>query len=122
MDSITEDSQVHQREEHNGVKEEPSTGNEAITEQSPIPTIKRPKLESREQSIDNFDKSQKQPPMHEIVGGSSVRRYLNQYLTKHLLEGLKEVGQKKPQDPLEYLGKFLIERSQELKKIEGEEE
>ena len=42
--------------------------------------------------------------MHEIVGGSSIGRYLNQHLTKTLLEGLKEVAQIKPEDPLKYLG------------------
>ncbi|RLV89956.1 hypothetical protein JA1_004898 [Spathaspora sp. JA1] len=78
---------------------------------------KRPKLEkSRESSIDVLQNSQNQQPMHEIVGGSSVRRYLNEHLTKHLLEGLKEVSQVKPEDPLLYLGEFLLNRSEELKK------
>ncbi|KAI5964084.1 uncharacterized protein KGF55_002026 [Candida pseudojiufengensis] len=55
------------------------------------------------------------PPLHEIVGGSSIRRYLNKHLTQHLLEGLKEVGNVKPDDPLRYLGEFLIARSEDEK-------
>ncbi|EGW32207.1 uncharacterized protein SPAPADRAFT_61290 [Spathaspora passalidarum NRRL Y-27907] len=77
---------------------------------------RRPKLEpSRESSMDTTPLTNQQP-MHEIVGGSSVRRYLNEHLTKHLLEGLKEVSQAKPEDPLRYLGEFLINRSEELSK------
>ncbi|KAI5956467.1 hypothetical protein KGF54_000942 [Candida jiufengensis] len=59
------------------------------------------------------------PPLHEIVGGSSIRRYLNKHLTKHLLDGLKEVGDIKPDDPLRYLGEFLIARSDEQKNNGG---
>ncbi|KAI3403282.1 hypothetical protein KGF56_003870 [Candida oxycetoniae] len=61
------------------------------------------------------------PPLHEIVGGSSIRRYLNQHLTRHLLDGLKEVGYLKPRDPLKYLGEFLIARSLVQSKLEEEE-
>lgn len=53
------------------------------------------------------------PPVHEIVGGSSVRQYLNQHLTKHLLDGLKQVGHEKPDDPLLFLGEYLISKSKE---------
>lgn len=53
-------------------------------------------------------------PIHEMVGGSLVRRYLNQHLTTHLLEGLKLTSQTKPEDPLKFLGEFLIKRSSEL--------
>lgn len=55
-------------------------------------------------------------PVHEVVGGSSVRQYLNKHLTQHLLEGLKQIGKDKPEDPLRTLGEFLIQRSDELKK------
>lgn len=58
----------------------------------------------------------KEAPIHEIVGGSSVRQYLNKHLTQHLLEGLKQVSKEKPEDPLASLGQFLIQRSEELKK------
>ncbi|MCH0629567.1 hypothetical protein JNB11_06300 [Kocuria palustris] len=53
-------------------------------------------------------------PVTEEVGGSLVRRYLNQHLTVHLLEGLKLTSQTKPEDPLKFLGEFLIQRSNEL--------
>lgn len=59
------------------------------------------------------------PPVHEAVGGSSVRRYLNEHLTLHLLEGLKMVSLKKPHDPLRELGEFLIARSNELRGAPG---
>lgn len=75
---------------------------------------KKVKIEesSREASVEVNGKGD---PVHEYAGGSSIRQYLNKTLTVHLLEGLKEVGEKKPEDPLQYLGEFLIKRGQELK-------
>ncbi|RKP30249.1 hypothetical protein METBISCDRAFT_23527 [Metschnikowia bicuspidata] len=55
------------------------------------------------------------PPVQEMVGGLSVRQYLNNNLTQHLLEGLREVSKNQPEDPLRELGEFLIRRSEELK-------
>lgn len=55
------------------------------------------------------------PPVHEMVGGSSIRQYLNKNLTQHLLDGLRMVSQNKPEDPLKELGEFLILRSKQLK-------
>lgn len=51
------------------------------------------------------------PPFHEVVGGSSVRQYLNKHLTQHVLDGLRQVAHHKPENPLRVLGEFLIERS-----------
>lgn len=69
----------------------------------------------KQQSVPNH----KEPPVHEMVGGSSVRQYLNQNLTAHLLEGLKLMAKQKPEDPLRELGEFLIERSKDLKKADA---
>lgn len=69
------------------------------------------KIKTEESSIPKHT----EPPVHEIVGGSSIRQYLNKHLTQHLLEGLKQVGKDKPEDPLLALGKFLIQRSEDLK-------
>lgn len=60
-----------------------------------------------------------EPPFHEVVGGSSVRQYLNKYLTQHVLDGLKKITQEKPEDPLRVLGEFLVQRSDELKRDGG---
>lgn len=70
---------------------------------------KEPKIEPKqEQKVPG-------PPVHEVVGGSSVRQYLNKHLTQHLLEGLVQVNKTKPEDPLRELGEFLIKRSEQLK-------
>lgn len=80
------------------------------------PVTKKQKVEEQEeldsQEIPKFDL----PPVHELVGGSSVRKYLNQNLTPHLLEGLKIIGKNKPEDPLYELAQFLLRRSEELKR------
>lgn len=86
------------------------------------PVLKKIKLESsREASaeVDSVDIPSNGPPIHEIVGGSSIRQYLNKHLTKHVLQGLKEVADKKPQDPLIYLGKYLIEQGELMKEQEN---
>lgn len=75
------------------------------------PVPKKPKTEARPAEIPTFS----EPPVHEMVGGSSVRRFLNEHLTEHLLEGLKHVSKTKPENPLYELGTFLIERSKTVK-------
>lgn len=53
-------------------------------------------------------------PIHEVVGGSSLRQYLNKHLTAHILEGLRLIANEKPENPLKALGEFLIERSSKV--------
>ncbi|KAK9479117.1 Dpy-30 motif-domain-containing protein [Lipomyces japonicus] len=48
-----------------------------------------------------------------VRGGAPVRRYLNQQVTPVLLEGMKLIARERPDNPLEVLGRFLIERSKE---------
>lgn len=80
------------------------------------PPAKKLKAESPEAEVKTEAAIRhKEPPVHEMVGGSSVRQYLNKHLTKHLLEGLKITAKNQPEDPLRELGEFLIARSKELK-------
>lgn len=78
------------------------------------PPAKKIKVETPEVVIPNHP----EPPVHEVVGGSSVRQYLNKNLTEHLLEGLRKVAKEKPEDPLTELGQFLLQRAAEMKKEE----
>ncbi|KAI5957735.1 SDC1 [Candida theae] len=80
---------------------------------TPRGTTPTPQLQTKQVKQEPISRDTNLPPLQEIVGGSSIRRYLNQHLTQHLLDGLKEVGQVKPEDPLKYLGEFLIGRSNE---------
>ncbi|KAK6197351.1 uncharacterized protein RJT21DRAFT_133606 [Scheffersomyces amazonensis] len=92
---------------------------------SAIPPSKRFKTESpREGSVDpeGAFTATDRPPIHEIVGGSSVRQYLNKHLTAHLLEGLRHIGKEKPEDPLRVLGEFLIARAGELEQQQQEQQ
>lgn len=88
--------------------------------ESPQPLHKKVKVESREVSVDieGEGPTHEGPPVHEVVGGSSIRQYLNQHLTKHVLDGLKEVSTTKPEDPLTALGEFLLRRAKEVKEVE----
>ncbi|CAK9441702.1 uncharacterized protein LODBEIA_P55700 [Lodderomyces beijingensis] len=104
----------------NPIKQEAVNGDGSPqrTPQPQVQQLTQETLEIKEDAVEDPNL----PPLHEIVGGSSVRRYLNKHLTKHLLDGLKEVGRHKPEDPLKYLGEFLIARSivQHAQADEGE--
>lgn len=101
----------------NQTEDKPTNGSVDQNQQSSSPMEIDTKEDSTKPEINTPNPNENsQLPMHEIVGGSSVRRYLNQHLTKTLLEGLKEVAQIKPEDPLKYLGEFLISKSNESKK------
>ncbi|KAG5418525.1 SDC1 [Candida metapsilosis] len=124
------------READPQVKPEPSTQPESSPQEAnpqesephikleangtPRGTTPTPQLQARQVKQEPISRSTEFPPLHEIVGGSSIRRYLNKHLTQHLLDGLKEVGQVKPEDPLRYLGEFLINRSNEEKEAAKE--
>ncbi|KAG2211703.1 hypothetical protein INT47_008800, partial [Mucor saturninus] len=46
-------------------------------------------------------------------GGSTPRSYLDSTVVPTLLEGLKLLATERPSDPLAYLGRFLLSRSNE---------
>ncbi|KAH3678441.1 hypothetical protein WICMUC_001458 [Wickerhamomyces mucosus] len=55
-------------------------------------------------------------PVHKIIGGAPVRQWLNEHITPHLLDAVREIAKKQPEDPLRQLGELLITKSEELKK------
>ncbi|KAK9235932.1 hypothetical protein V1525DRAFT_408481 [Lipomyces kononenkoae] len=46
-----------------------------------------------------------------VRGGAPTRRYLNELVTPALLDGVRLVAREQPENPLEVLGKYLLERS-----------
>lgn len=50
--------------------------------------------------------------LSETVGGSQTRKYLNQKVVPHLLNGMRLIATEKPQDPLRVLGEYLIKQSE----------
>lgn len=56
--------------------------------------------------------------LSETVGGFPTRKYLNEKVTPTLLEGMRMIAVRKPEDPLKALGQFLIERSDERRNLE----
>ncbi|EAR89522.2 Dpy-30 motif protein (macronuclear) [Tetrahymena thermophila SB210] len=45
-----------------------------------------------------------------------LRDYYESSVTQVLLEGLRELGAKRPENPIQFLGKFLLDRDPEKKK------
>ncbi|KAK6531901.1 COMPASS (complex proteins associated with Set1p) component [Orbilia ellipsospora] len=44
--------------------------------------------------------------------GAPVRQYLNEFVTPYLLEGMKMLAKEQPPNPLETLGRYLIQRAE----------
>ncbi|KAK7182127.1 hypothetical protein DPSP01_008281 [Paraphaeosphaeria sporulosa] len=55
-----------------------------------------------------------QIPVHATLHGAPTRQYLNQHVTPHLLEAMKHLVTEEPEKPLEYLSKWLAQKSAEL--------
>ncbi|KAF2442523.1 hypothetical protein P171DRAFT_364703 [Karstenula rhodostoma CBS 690.94] len=55
-----------------------------------------------------------QMPVHATLHGAPTRQYLNQHVTPHLLEAMKHLVTEEPEKPLEYLSKWLAQKSAEL--------
>ncbi|CAB4255998.1 similar to Saccharomyces cerevisiae YDR469W SDC1 Subunit of the COMPASS (Set1C) complex, which methylates lysine 4 of histone H3 and is required in chromatin silencing at telomeres [Maudiozyma barnettii] len=51
----------------------------------------------------------------DIIGGSQVRKYLNKNVTPYLLQGMRNIANEQPQEPLKVLGEYLIEENNRLK-------
>lgn len=49
--------------------------------------------------------------LSETVGGCATRKYLNEKVTPALLNGMRMIAVRKPEDPLKVLGEYLIEQS-----------
>lgn len=51
----------------------------------------------------------------ETIGGSQTRKYLNEHVTPVLLQGMRLVAKEKPENPLKFLGEFLLKESENRK-------
>lgn len=98
-------------ETNKGELERVNSNNASVENDGPSSQTKRPKTISEDKQEPTHGN---ELPVHEVVGGSSVRQYLNKHLTQHLLDGLRDVSKNKPEDPLKYLGEFLIQRSNQI--------
>lgn len=52
-----------------------------------------------------------QVPPGALNTGAPTRQWLNEHVTPTLLEGMRLIAQEKPEDPLKFLGEFLISKS-----------
>ncbi|MCJ1328852.1 hypothetical protein MMC10_005529 [Thelotrema lepadinum] len=56
-------------------------------------------------------------PTQATPHGAPTRRYMNEKITRHLLEGMKRVAIERPRQPLRFLGEFLLERSRQVESV-----
>ncbi|KAK2731608.1 COMPASS (complex proteins associated with Set1p) component [Myotisia sp. PD_48] len=55
------------------------------------------------------------------AGGAPARMYMNEKIVPYLLEGMKIVAKDQPANPLQLLGEYLIQKSQEIGETAGEQ-
>lgn len=60
------------------------------------------------------DPAPTQFPKTAAPNGAPARRYINERITPHLLDGLKIIAKEQPDDPLRILGEYLLQKSREL--------
>lgn len=51
--------------------------------------------------------------MSDSIGGAPVRKWLNKEVSPYLLQGMRELVKVQPEDPLTYLGEYLIHAAKE---------
>lgn len=76
-------------------------------------------------NVNNVNKSEDVNKVENNQGGSkpavvkgsqgSTRQYLEQTVVNAVMQGMAELAKEKPNNPLEFLGNFLIEKSKEQK-------
>lgn len=62
---------------------------------------------------DEIDLDSSKINVTETIGGSSTRKYLNQFVTPTLLKGMRIIAKDKPENPLKTLGEYLIRESED---------
>ncbi|AET39563.1 Sdc1p Ecym_4526 [Eremothecium cymbalariae DBVPG len=67
--------------------------------------------QTRDQSRDVGEINTDRINIAETVGGNSTRKYLNTHITPALLKGMRLVALETPEDPLRFLGEYLIAES-----------
>lgn len=92
-------------------KLEPDSDHTQFEKQDPSPEAKAETTSVKEEEKEEPEPVFSSPPVHEMIGGLTVRQYLNKHLTQHLLAGLRHVSKTRPEDPLQTLGEYLIEQA-----------
>ncbi|KAK7203540.1 hypothetical protein BZA70DRAFT_67202 [Myxozyma melibiosi] len=85
------------------------------------PKAKQQKLSPEEDSTDaDTQQGQQQTQQDPVRGGAPLRRYLNKFVTPALLDGMKLIAREQPNNPLERLAMFLLERSKDAPLVSEE--
>ena len=72
---------------------------------------KKSKMSSKNENKENEENSNFLPSDNLQVPVQSVRAYLEETVTAAIQEGMMKLVEQKPENPLEFLGNFLIEKS-----------
>ncbi|GMM33602.1 Sdc1 protein [Saccharomycopsis crataegensis] len=58
----------------------------------------------------------------QVIGGAPFRQWLNEEVTPYLLEGMRQIANNKPEEPLKYLAEFLLKENEKKKKKKQQKE
>lgn len=68
------------------------------------------------ENVQNVPQEDKQPSKNNLKDIASTRQYLESTVVNAVMQGMAEISKERPDNPLEYLGNFLIRKSKELEK------
>eukprot|EP01016_Furgasonia_blochmanni_P036556 TRINITY_DN418_c0_g1_i2.p3 TRINITY_DN418_c0_g1~~TRINITY_DN418_c0_g1_i2.p3 ORF type:complete len:172 (+),score=23.84 TRINITY_DN418_c0_g1_i2:705-1220(+) len=105
--------QATQPQPASGTQKQPSqppSGNQVT---SPAPASGKQVPSARnDRDDDDDDRGDREPQSDKRLGkfqSVPLREYYDQTVTKILLEGLKEIGKQRPDNPVRFLGQYLLE-------------
>ncbi|KAM0799240.1 hypothetical protein BDR22DRAFT_855877 [Usnea florida] len=98
----------------------PQLTNYAPLPPTPLPATQRTATPTRH--VNGTVAAEVAPPMPSKAAshGAPARRYLNEKVTGVLLEGMKRLAADQPENPLQVLGEFLLQRSRDLEGVKQE--
>ena len=66
------------------------------------------------ENVQNVPQEEKQPSKNNLKDIASTRQYLESTVVNAVMQGMAEISKERPDNPLEYLGNYLIKKSKEL--------
>ena len=69
-------------------------------------------IESRDRDADDNVQEEQEP----VNPNLPIRQYLDKHIMPSLIEALEKLTQDKPEDPIQYIGEYLLREEEKMKK------
>ena len=69
-------------------------------------------IETRDRDADDNVQEEQEP----VNPNLPIRQYLDKHIMPSLIEALEKLTQDKPEDPIQYIGEYLLREEEKMKK------